>query len=48
MVVEYTKEPAQLIDFCRRIADSSWLAIDTEFFHEKHILVPCVAALLKN
>lgn len=35
MTVEYINEQAQLIDFCQRIATSSWLAVDTEFLREK-------------
>jgi ribonuclease D len=38
MTVEYIKESAKLIDFCQRIANSSWLAVDTEFLREKNIL----------
>ncbi len=35
MTVEYINEQAHLIDFCQRIAHSSWLAVDTEFLREK-------------
>ncbi|MDT8371429.1 MAG: ribonuclease D [Gammaproteobacteria bacterium] len=35
MAVEYINEQAHLIDFCQRIAHSSWLAVDTEFLREK-------------
>lgn len=35
MAVEYINEQAHLIDFCQRIAYSSWLAVDTEFLREK-------------
>lgn len=35
MTVQFINEPAQLVAFCRQIADSDWLAVDTEFLREK-------------
>jgi len=35
MTVEYIDKPEDLIEFCQKIADTTWLTVDTEFLREK-------------